>query len=160
WAAAATRSTRTTRSTSQPRSSPLSLIFRCVSPLYGIHSASVSGRPSPTGCLTSPPSSGSSAPTRWYSGMRGCGSAGEGGGERLAPELLAKVVAEVVGQEVGPVGVPAVEAVGLAEGVVQRRVERAGDDERAQRRDRLGQPQAPRQLAGRPVVLRLQRVGQ
>ena len=67
------RSTCTTRSTSQRRSSPLSLILRCVRPSNLIHCGSVSGNPSPTGLTTSVSSSGSSAPMRWYNGMRGCG---------------------------------------------------------------------------------------
>ena len=52
----------------------------------------------------------------------------------------AEVMAEVVAQEIGAVGVIAVEAVGLAESVVEGGVEGAGGDEGTQRRDRLGQP--------------------
>ena len=51
--AVATRSTPRMRATSHPASSPFSLIFRCVRPSRVIHSPRCSGRPSPTGSVTS-----------------------------------------------------------------------------------------------------------
>ena len=53
--------------------------------------------------------------------------------ERTRPRTRRRGSGRGRGSEVGAVGVVAVEAVHLAEGVVQGRVERAGDDERAQR---------------------------
>ena len=87
-------------------------------------------------------SMGSRAPIRWYSGIRGCGVRDRYCCSEFAGELGAEVMAEVVRQEIGAVGVVAVEAVGLAEGVVDGGVEGAGGDERAERRDRLRQAAA------------------
>ena len=74
-AAVVTRSIAATRSTSHARSAPFSLILIAVTPLYGIHASSVSGRPSPTGLLTSAAVSASLAPTEWYMRTRGAGFA-------------------------------------------------------------------------------------
>ena len=63
-------------------------------------------------------------------------------------------------QKILAVGVIRVQAVNLAEGVVQRGVERAGDHERTQHRDRLGQRQLPCHLRGGLEVFRFQRVRQ
>ena len=51
WASAATRSIDTTRSTSQSRSSPASLIFKWVSPSAAIHSAASPAGRRRCGCL-------------------------------------------------------------------------------------------------------------
>ena len=69
-------------------------------------------------------------------------------------------MAEVVTQEVGAVGVVAVEPVRLAEGVVQGRVEGAGAHEGGQRRDRLAQLPLPAHLLRGQQVLGLQLPGQ
>src|SRR5437868_5903144 len=52
--------------------------------------------------------------------------------ELFAAEFVAEVVAQVVIEKFAAVGRVAVERVGLAERVVQSRVERAGGDERAE----------------------------
>ena len=102
---------------------------------------SVSGRPSPRRCATSElveRVEGADQVVQRHPRLR---LARDVLSQRLAGELGAEVMAEVVRQEVGAVGVVAVEAVDLAEGVVQGGVEGAGGDQRAQRRDRLGQAQ-------------------
>ena len=90
--------------------------------------------------------------------MRGLRLPGDVAVQVFALEFGAQVVAQVVSQELRPVGVVAVEAVHLAEGVVQGGVEGAGRHERAQWRDRFGQMQAPRHLRRGLPIGRLQRV--
>ena len=141
-ASAATRSTRPTRSTSQSRSSPLQLDLDVrqavvVDPLgqrFGQAVAEALRRRRPR-------SSGSTPPTEWNSGMRGLRLLQDVAVEVLALELGAEVVRQVVRHEVRAVGVIAVQAVDLAEGVVQGGVEGAGGDQRAELRDRLGELQ-------------------
>ena len=70
-------------------------------------------------------------------------------------------MAQVVADEIGAVGVVAVEAVHLAESVVQGGVEGTGGDQRAQRRDRLGQLQLRCVTSSAALMIfRLQDVGQ
>ena len=66
--------------------------------------------------------------------------------EDFALEVGPQVRREIARHEVAPVSVIAIQAVSLAEGVVQGDVERAGGDQRAELGDRLRQPQLTRDL--------------
>ncbi len=76
--------------------------------------------------------------------------------QRIALELRAEIMAEVVADEIGAVGVIAVEAQQPAEGIVNRGVEGTGDDQGAQPRDRFRQLQLPGRLGRLLEVLRFQ----
>src|ERR1017187_7246366 len=78
-AAVVTASMAATRSTSQARSAPFSLILMAVTPLYGIHCSSVSGRGGAPPLFPSPPAP---PPPFFFPPPRPAGPAPPGGGSR------------------------------------------------------------------------------
>ena len=127
---------RTMRSTSASRLPPLSLILKRIRPSRGIHSSSVFGSPS---SIARPDVGGLeriARANRVKDRHRRARRDRDVAIEVLALELRPEVVRQVARHERRAVGRVAAHAERLAVRVVNRRVERAGDDERAQLRDR------------------------
>ena len=63
---------------------------------------------------------------RWYNGIRGCGLRQKILLQCFAREFTAEIMVEVIGDKIGAVSLITIEAVRLAESVVQSGVESAG----------------------------------
>ena len=153
---------RTTRSRSAARLPPLSLILKWIRPSRSIHSSSVFGRPSSSRVLTSDGLDRIAGADRMKHRQSLDGLRADVSIEILASERRAEISCEIARDEGGSARRIGAQIEGLAVGIVEGGIERAGDDERAQLRNRLADGLAMRrrglEVGGLEHTIQIQRM--
>ena len=139
---------RTTRSKSASRLPPFSLILKRISPSCGIHSSSVFGQPVVDARADVRRVEGIAGADRMEHRHAGARRGGHVAIEVLAFERRSEIVRQVAAHECGAVRFVAAPPERFAVRVVDGGVERAGDDQRAQLRDRDRQSPGSRESGG------------